>query len=203
MGEPGMTVGELARATGITVRALHHYDRLGLLRPDRDRAGRRRYGPAEVRRLHQVVALRSFGLTLAEIGPLLDGTGAEPRELFQRQLRRTEEQLAALDRLRNTLLGLVAACSSPDSGAAGAAGAGPPARQLIELIERTTAMTGKLTMEQFEQMKRARDEATAALSPEQLAAMQRERAEQASRLSPEELADMQERRRQLLPDGIG
>jgi DNA-binding transcriptional MerR regulator len=36
-----MTVGALARATGVTVRALHHYDRLRLLRPDRDAAGRR------------------------------------------------------------------------------------------------------------------------------------------------------------------
>ena len=55
---------------------------------------RRRYGPAEIRRLHQIIALRSFGLPLAEIGPLLDGTGADPRDLLQRQLRRTEEQLA-------------------------------------------------------------------------------------------------------------
>jgi DNA-binding transcriptional MerR regulator len=195
----GMTVGELARATGVTVRALHHYDRLGLLRPARDRAGRRRYGPAEVRRLHQIVALRSFGLTLAEIGPVLDGTGADPRDLVRRQLRRTEEQLAALERLRRALLELDAAWPPAGSGPA----AGPPVRQFIELIERTTAMTEKLTVEQFEQMKRQRDEATAALSPEQLAAMQRERAEQASKLSPEELAAMQERRRQLLPDGIG
>src|SRR6201994_3444775 len=74
----GVTAGELARATGITVRALHHQDQLGLLRPGRDRAGRRRYGPSELRRLHQIVALRSFGLALAEIGPLLDGTGADP-----------------------------------------------------------------------------------------------------------------------------
>ena len=73
-----MTAGELARVTGVTIRALHHYDRLGLLRPDRDRAGRHRYGPGELRRLHQIVALRSFGLALAEIGPLLDGTGADP-----------------------------------------------------------------------------------------------------------------------------
>ena len=72
----------LARATGVTVRALHHYDRLGLLRPARDRAGRRRYGRAEVRRLHQIVALRSFGPALAEIAQLLDGTRADPRDLI-------------------------------------------------------------------------------------------------------------------------
>ena len=193
----GMTAGELARATGVTVRALHHYDRFGLLRPGRDRAGRRRYGPGEIGRLHQIVVLRSFGLALAEIGPLLDGTGADPGDLLRRQLRRTEEQLAALERLRATLLGLVAAWPSPGPAA------GPPARQLIELIERTTVMDQKLTVEQFEQLQRNRAEAMAVLSPEQLTARQRERAEQASRLSPEERAAMAERRRQLLPDGIG
>jgi MerR family transcriptional regulator, thiopeptide resistance regulator len=53
-----LAVGDLARATGLTVRTLHHYDRIGLLSPARDASGRRRYGPAETRRLHQIVALR-------------------------------------------------------------------------------------------------------------------------------------------------
>jgi hypothetical protein len=59
--DPGelLAVGDLARATGLTVRTLHHYDRLGLLPPLRDAGGRRRYGPAEARRLHQIIALRA------------------------------------------------------------------------------------------------------------------------------------------------
>src|SRR6202000_1491588 len=58
--DPAMTVGALARATGVTVRALHHYDRLGLLRPGRDPGGRRRYGPAEVRRPAQNIGRARF-----------------------------------------------------------------------------------------------------------------------------------------------
>jgi DNA-binding transcriptional MerR regulator len=191
-----MTVGALARATGVTARALHHYDRLGLLRPARDTTGRRRYGPADVRRLHQIITLRSFGLPLPEIAQLLDGTGADPRELVQRQLRRTEEQLATLEQLRATLLRIVAAwpAAGPDRE--------PPVAQFIELIERTTAMTGKLTREQFEHLARQRAEAMAALSPEQVAALQRQRQEQTGRLSPQELAALHRSRQEMLPDGV-
>jgi DNA-binding transcriptional MerR regulator len=190
------TVGALARATGVTVRALHHYDRLGLLRPARDAAGRRRYGPADVRRLHQIIVLRSFGLPLSEIAQLLDGTGADPRGLLRGQLRRTEEQLAALEQLRDTLLRIIAAWPAGGDTSAPATG------QLIELIERTTTMTHKLTREQFEQLSRQRAEAMAALSPEQVAALQRQRGEQVRRLSPEELTARQETRRQMLPDAV-
>ena len=74
--------------------------------------------------------------------------------------------------------------------------------QLIELIERTTTMTQKLTREQFEQLSRQRAEAMAVLSPEQVAALQRRREEQVSRLSPQELSAMRQRRRDMLPDGV-
>jgi MerR family transcriptional regulator, thiopeptide resistance regulator len=202
--DPAMTVGALARATGVTVRALHHYDRLGLLRPGRDPGGRRRYGPAEVRRLHQIIVLRSFGLPLGEIAQVLDGAGPDPRDLLRRQLRRTEEQLAALGRLHGTLRSLIAAWppGGAGTGTGTGVGGGVGVSQLIELIERTTAVTEKLTMEQFEQMSRQRAEAMAALSPEEVAGMQRQRAEQASKLSPEELAAMEQRRREMLPDGV-
>ncbi|WP_433176215.1 MerR family transcriptional regulator [Actinoallomurus sp. CA-150999] len=88
-----MSVGELARTTGLTVRTLHHYDRLGLLSPARDRVGRRCYGPAEVRRLHRILALRGFGLSLAEIAEVLDGTGADLAALLHRQLRQRQSLL--------------------------------------------------------------------------------------------------------------
>ena len=87
-----MTVGALARATGVTVRAPHHYDRLGLLRPARDGAGRRRYGPADVRRLHQIVVLRSFGRQVAELRRQREEqvSRLSPAELTAMQQRRRE-----------------------------------------------------------------------------------------------------------------
>jgi DNA-binding transcriptional MerR regulator len=52
-------VGELARATGLTIWALHHLDDLGLLVPsERTQAGHRLYDQEDVRRLYRIVALR-------------------------------------------------------------------------------------------------------------------------------------------------
>ncbi|GAA0331446.1 MerR family transcriptional regulator [Actinoallomurus spadix] len=191
-----LSVGELARITGLTVRTLHHYDRLGLLSPARDRAGRRWYGPAEVRRLHRILALRGFGLSLAEIGDVLDGAGTDLRELLHRQLEQTEERIAAAQRLRRTLLAVIDASARNDEGA------GPSADELVELIEVMMTMDRKLTREEFEQMNRRRQEAMARLSPEEAEELQRRRAEMASRLGPEELEEMSRRRRRLLPEGL-
>jgi MerR family transcriptional regulator, thiopeptide resistance regulator len=66
-------IGELAQHAGVTVRALHHYDELGLLTPsERTSGGHRLYGAADVERLYRLLALRSLGLPLEEIGPLLE-----------------------------------------------------------------------------------------------------------------------------------
>ena len=58
-------IGELARAAGVTVRALHHYDSLGLLVPsERTGAGHRLYSADDVERLYRLLALRGVGLPL-------------------------------------------------------------------------------------------------------------------------------------------
>ena len=63
--EPTLRIGALARRTGLTVRALHHYDAIGLVRPSASTdAGHRRYTAADVARLQQVVSLRALGLPL-------------------------------------------------------------------------------------------------------------------------------------------
>ena len=59
----GYTVHELAELSGCTVRTLHHYDELGLVRAQRASNGYRRYGAAEVDRLHQVLLYRSMRAT--------------------------------------------------------------------------------------------------------------------------------------------
>ncbi len=66
------TVGETAAATGVTVRTLHHYDRIGLVRPAaRSSAGYRLYSAADLERLQQVVAYRRLGLGLEDIAAAL------------------------------------------------------------------------------------------------------------------------------------
>lgn len=101
------TVGELARRSGLTVRALHHYDKLGLLRASgRTEAGYRLYGEADILTLHRILAYQQMGLALKEIGPLL-GPGAPPLlDLLTRQigiaqaeLTRQQNLLALLQRV--------------------------------------------------------------------------------------------------------
>lgn len=99
------TVGELAKRAGLTVRTLHHYEELGLLRPSgRSEAGYRRYGEADVLRLHRVLALRDAGLSLKAIAPLLDGEAPQPlADVLQAQIEQVEAQLQAQESLLLTL----------------------------------------------------------------------------------------------------
>jgi len=72
-----LTVGELARRCGLTVRTLHHYDAIGLLKPSlRSDAGYRLYDRDSVERLHRIQAPRQLGLPLADIGTVLSGPGS-------------------------------------------------------------------------------------------------------------------------------
>ncbi|MFK0378171.1 MerR family transcriptional regulator [Pandoraea sp. NPDC090278] len=67
-----LKVGELAKRSGLTVRALHHYDTLGLLSPSaRSDAGYRLYDLSDIARLHEIQALRRFGMSLSDIGQWL------------------------------------------------------------------------------------------------------------------------------------
>ncbi len=91
------TVGELASVTGVTVRALHYYDELGLLVPaERSGAGYRLYCAGDVQRLYRIVALRRLGFRLEEIASLLEEGGLELAETVRRHLERVEEQLVAM-----------------------------------------------------------------------------------------------------------
>ncbi len=68
-----LKIGELAKATGVTVRSLHHYDAIGLLTPSPGReSGHRLYNRQDVERLQQVISLKSMGMSLPEIARCLD-----------------------------------------------------------------------------------------------------------------------------------
>jgi len=99
------TVGELAKRAGLTVRTLHHYEELGLLRASgRSEAGYRRYGEADVLRLHRVLALRDAGLPLKDIAPILDGEAPQPlAAVLKSQIEQLETQLLAQETLLQTL----------------------------------------------------------------------------------------------------
>ncbi|MDA8393166.1 MAG: TipAS antibiotic-recognition domain-containing protein [Actinomycetota bacterium] len=93
-------IGQLAAETGLTVRALHHYDHLGLVQPSaRTDSGYRLYAESDVERLYRVLALRQLGLPLDAIGRVLDGqTSIE--ELLDAHREYLDRQLVALRTLR-------------------------------------------------------------------------------------------------------
>ncbi|ADB73058.1 MerR family transcriptional regulator [Geodermatophilus obscurus] len=101
-----MNVGQVAALAGVTVRTLHHYDRIGLLSPSgRTAAGYRRYAPSDLDRLHQVLVYRELGFPLEEVATLLDDPTADPAEHLRRQHRllldrmeRTRAMVAAVEK---------------------------------------------------------------------------------------------------------
>ncbi|MEE1746154.1 MULTISPECIES: MerR family transcriptional regulator [unclassified Streptomyces] len=93
----------LAEASGLTVRTLHHWDRIGLLSPSgRTAAGHREYSEQDVIRLYQVLALRRLGLGPETIATCLD-VGVDPVRLVSEHLAGVEASLASLETLRQRL----------------------------------------------------------------------------------------------------
>src|SRR6266545_8235456 len=88
-----LKVGELARRTGLTIRTLHHYDELGLLKPSlHTEAGHRLYTADDVTRLQQVISLRQVGFSLEEVRDCLDRPGFSPLEVIGLHVARLRER---------------------------------------------------------------------------------------------------------------
>ena len=102
-----LKIGDLAKRTGLTVRALHHYDSIKLLTPSaRSDAGYRLYNQADIARLHQILALRQFGLSLADIGTTLTSDDVPLAAIVSRQIAMLTQQIAGAAALRERLLRL-------------------------------------------------------------------------------------------------
>jgi len=99
-----LKVGELAKRTGVTVRALHHYDSIGLLRPSgRTDGGYRLYSREDVARLHGIQTLRQMGVPLAEVAQLLDGGANALQAILARQIATLNREIAQTQALRERL----------------------------------------------------------------------------------------------------
>ena len=110
--EKRMKIGQLARKTGKTVRALHLYEEMGLLSPERSSGGFRLYGSDELARVYWITKLQDMGFKLSQIRGLLEAVGASAtapeamhgvRELFQSKLRDTREQIQKLLQLERDI----------------------------------------------------------------------------------------------------
>ena len=121
-------VREFAELAGVTVKALHHYDRLGLLRPARSAAGYRLYAPADLARLEHIVALRFVGIPLKQIRALLDRGALPLRSMFRQQREVLEDKRRLLDRAIEALR------EAEDAIDAGPAAAAPILQKVIKVI---------------------------------------------------------------------
>ncbi len=137
-------IGEVAKATGLTVRTLHHYDEIGLLRPsERTHSGYRLYGDQDLRTLYEIRALRELGLPLAEVPAALE---ADPRATLGRHLERVKSDISRGRRLQGLLERILAAAD----GASG--------EDYLEAIEAMTMFEKYYTREQLEQLEQRRKE---------------------------------------------
>lgn len=106
----GLTVGAVAELVGVSVRTLHHWDRIGLVRPGgRTWSGYRMYDD-DVARIHRVLVYRELGFSLSEIGVLLDDPAADEhahlarqRELLLERISHLQEMVSAVDRLKEAI----------------------------------------------------------------------------------------------------
>jgi len=113
-----LTIGAVAKTSGLTVEAIRYYERLGLLpSPGRTPGGRRLYTRAVLTRLTFIDQAKALGLTLAQIGDLLNGSKGtrscrSMHDLLTRQLRELDERIVALQQLRATLAQHQRACAA-------------------------------------------------------------------------------------------
>ncbi|WP_460699882.1 MerR family transcriptional regulator [Nocardia thraciensis] len=111
--EAGRTVGAVASHLGITVRALHHWDEIGLVRPSgRTRSGYRLYTAADLARIHRVLIYRELAVPLNEIGNLLDAPAADALASLRNQRDRLRERVARLHRMGDALDRMIEARTS-------------------------------------------------------------------------------------------
>jgi DNA-binding transcriptional MerR regulator len=96
-----LRIGELARAGGVSVKALRFYDEIGLLVPEEiDGASRyRRYAPGQIGRLRRIMALKDLGLSLPAIGRILAEPESFGDRLREHRQRLTQEAASANERI--------------------------------------------------------------------------------------------------------
>lgn len=109
---------EFAKIAGVTVRTLHHYDRLGILNPTgRTEKGHRLYGERDFARLQQIVTLKFIGFPLKQIKNILNRSSFDlakelqrQREIIGEQCRRLELAIKAIEKVE----GHLASSDEPD-----------------------------------------------------------------------------------------
>lgn len=151
-------VGELASRTGLSVRALHHYEQVGLLAPsEHTDSGHRLYSEQEVLRLQQIASLRALGLSLEEIRGCLDVKGYSSSQVIELHIARLRERIESEQRLCERLEDVAAALAAREDSAGEVS-----ADEFVETVMEVTRMSENIekhyTREQLEQLERRKQE---------------------------------------------
>jgi len=89
-----MKINEAAKMTGVTIRTLHYYDQIGLLRPETvTDAGYRLYGEKDMERLSQILFFRELDFPLSQIKEMLDSPSFDRKERLERLIALTERRM--------------------------------------------------------------------------------------------------------------
>src|SRR3954453_9756223 len=145
MRPPPWKVGELAKPTGVSVRALHHYDEIGLLSPShRSEAGYRLYAEVDVARLQQIRSLRALGFSLEEAREFLRRPEVTPDRVLQLHIAHLKEQIATQQSLCDRLERAARRWRADEN---------VPTEEFLQIIEVTNMIGKYYTPEQMEQLK--------------------------------------------------
>ena len=147
-------VGELARRTGLSVRALHYYDEIGLLSPSqRTDGGHRLYTAGDVVRLQQIKSLRQLGFILPEVKECLDRPDFPLRRVIELHLLRLRERIELERRLCDRLEEVAARLGSGEEVSSG---------EFVETVMEVIGMSERLekyyTPQQLEYLEQRRRE---------------------------------------------
>ena len=92
-----MTVAQVSKRTGVSVRTLHHYDQIGLLKPAKvTEAGYRLYDDGALDKLYMILVYRELGLSLNEIGSILDAPDYDRNRVLEHQIKLMQERVEKL-----------------------------------------------------------------------------------------------------------
>jgi DNA-binding transcriptional MerR regulator/uncharacterized glyoxalase superfamily protein PhnB len=132
--DQALKIGTLAELSGVTVRALHHYDHIGLLSPSRrTAAGHRLYTAGDVTRLYRISLLRGLGFSLEQIAAALDDPEWQLVPAVDRHLRHTQNRAADAARLCARLAAMAAELERQDT---------PSWDQMFSILEEMTMSDG-------------------------------------------------------------
>jgi len=111
-----LTVKQVAKISGVSVRALHHYDEIGLLKPASIGRNRYRYyGQEELLRLQQILLHRELDIPLHEIGAILDNPAFDQLEALKQQRAKLAQEAKRYARLARTIDRTIASLNGDDA----------------------------------------------------------------------------------------